>query len=230
VWHGATSHRTPSPSSPCTCSCYFFRLKLGALPYHLRRSNNFTSRTEANATTHKQRKRTTHTNNTLHHHSLGEESKNPPQPAPHRQRCATAKAATRCKLKWLPELLHHELSPSSCTHKVADLSVLTLLRRNTPVAGPMKPPIPATLRGGLTSSTASLLCQELGYLRLLRKEHLRSAITKITTSPSMPTRGYTPKGPPHLPTNTGKAHHHNSNAKRNTTSRPPPLPQVEMGL
>jgi hypothetical protein len=77
--------------------------------------------------------------------------------------CAMTKAATRCKLKWPPGLLHHELSPSSCTHKVVDLSALTLLRRNTPVAAPMKPLFPATLRGGPASSTASLLCQELRY-------------------------------------------------------------------
>jgi hypothetical protein len=45
-----------------------------------------------------------HTNNkTLHHHSLGVE----PEDA---ASCATAKAATHCKLKWPPELLHHELS------------------------------------------------------------------------------------------------------------------------
>jgi hypothetical protein len=69
----------------------------------------------------------------------------------------------------------------------------------------MKPTIPVTLRGGLASSTASLLCQELGYLRLLRKGHLCSAITKITTAPSVPTRGYTPMGPPHLPANHGQS-------------------------
>jgi hypothetical protein len=134
------------------------------------------------------------------------------------QRCATTKAANRCKLKWPPELLHHELSPSSCTHKVVDLSALTLLRRNTPFAAPMKPPIPATLREGPASSTASLLCQELGYLRLLRKGHLYSAITKITTAPSVATRGYTPWALRTSLPNTDKAHHHNCNTQGNTTS------------
>jgi hypothetical protein len=65
----------------------------------------------------------------------------------HRQRCAAAKVATRCELKWPPGL-HHELSPSSCTHMVVDLSAPMLLWYNTSVAAPMKPPILATLRGG----------------------------------------------------------------------------------
>jgi hypothetical protein len=37
-------------------------------------------------------------------------------------------------------------------------------------------------------------------------------------------------GPPQLPANTDQAHHHSRNAKGNTTMRPTPLPQVEMGL
>jgi hypothetical protein len=45
-----------------------------------------------------------------------------------RQRCATAKAATRCKLKRPPELFHRELSPTSCTQTVIDLSALMLFR------------------------------------------------------------------------------------------------------
>jgi hypothetical protein len=183
----------------------FLKLKAGALPYHLRRINNFTSCVEANATTHKQHTRTTHT--TRHYTTTAWEKSQRSRHNLRRyhQRCAMTKAATCCKLKWPPELLHHVLSPSSCTHKVVDLSALTLLRRNTPVAAPMKPPIPATLRGGPASSIASLLCQELRCLRLLRKGHLYSAITKITTAPSVLTRGYTPMGPPHLPANHGQS-------------------------
>ena len=36
-------------------------------------------------------------------------------------------------------------------------------------------------------------------------------------------------GPLHLPANTGQAYHHSRNAQGNTTSRPPPLPQIETG-
>jgi len=44
------------------------------------------------------------------------------EPRRRHQRCATPKAATRCKLKWPPELLQHGLSPSSRTHTIIDPS------------------------------------------------------------------------------------------------------------
>jgi hypothetical protein len=86
---------------------------------------------------------TTHTNNahnkTLHHHNLGEEPKESHQNSRRRhQRRATTKTATRSKLKWPPELLHHGLSPTSRTHSIVDPSASTLLRQKTPVAAPMK--------------------------------------------------------------------------------------------
>jgi hypothetical protein len=60
----------------------FLKLKVGALPYHLRRRSNCTSQAEANTTT-----TTTHANNspnkTLHHLNLGEKGrKKPPRTAP----------------------------------------------------------------------------------------------------------------------------------------------------
>jgi hypothetical protein len=182
------------------------KLKAGALPYHLRRSNKLH---------HEPKRNPPHTNNARKQRT--QQDTTPPQTGRRvkeattalrhrRQRCATAKVVTRCKFKWPPELLHHELSPSRCAHMVVDLSAPMLLRQNTSVAAPMRPPNLTTLRGGLASSTTSLHCQGLGYLRLLRKNHLHSAITKITTKPSEPTRGYTPMGPLHLPTNTNQVH------------------------
>jgi hypothetical protein len=87
---------------------------------------------------HKQHTNNAH-NKTLHHHNLGEEPKECHQNSRRRhQRCATTKAATRSKLKWPPELLHHGLSPTSRTHSIVDPSASTLLRQKTPVAAPMK--------------------------------------------------------------------------------------------
>ena len=70
---------------------------------------------------------TTHANNThnkiLHHHILGEElEESHRNPRRRHQRCGTPKAATRCELKWPPELLHHGLSPTSRTHTIVDPS------------------------------------------------------------------------------------------------------------
>ena len=138
------------------CFGFFLKLKAGALLYHLRRGSNCTSHIEANATTHtNKRTRTTHTTRHYTTTSWEKSQRRRRNPRRHHQRCATAKAATRCEYKWPPELLNHELSPTRCTHKVVDLPAQTLLRQKTPVAAPMKPPILATLRGGLASPTAS---------------------------------------------------------------------------
>jgi hypothetical protein len=64
----------------------------------------------------------------------------------------------------------------------------------------------------------TLLCQRLGYLKLLRKQHLRPSDTEITIAPNVPTRGYTPMGPLHHPANTDQVHHHSRNAQGNTTN------------
>jgi hypothetical protein len=71
---------------------FFFKLKAGALSYHLRRSNNLTSRTEANTTTTK----TTHTNKRTQQNSA------PPHPGRGVKRKPPRKAPlspTLCRVK-----------------------------------------------------------------------------------------------------------------------------------
>jgi hypothetical protein len=136
-----------------------------------------------------------HTNNTRKQHT--QQGTTPPQPGRRSKEAATTCAVIinvvpRPKPQPAASSSGHLNSSSmsyhhQAAHTVVDPSALTLLRRNTPVAAPMKPPILATLCGAPASSTASLLFQELGYLRLLRKGHLYSVITEITTAPSVPT-------------------------------------------
>jgi hypothetical protein len=83
--------------------------------------------------------------------------------------------------------------------------------------------------GGLTPSSASLLCQGLRYLKLLQKQHLCQVVAEITTTLSVPSRGYSPMGALHLHANTDQAHHHSRKAQGNT-NRLPPLPHAEMSL
>jgi hypothetical protein len=74
-------------------------------------------------------------------------------------------------------------------------SSISLLRRcfvrKLPSQHQRKPLILDTLRGGLASSSTSLLCQRLGYRKLLRMHHLHRAVAEITTTLSVPPRGNT---------------------------------------
>jgi hypothetical protein len=79
-------------------------------------------------TPHKQCTRTTHT--TRHYTTTPWEKsqKKATAATPSSPTLCLAKAATRCKLhKWHSELLHHGLSPTSCTHTIVDPSAPTLL-------------------------------------------------------------------------------------------------------
>jgi hypothetical protein len=115
----------------------FLKIRAGALPCHIRRRSNFTSRAEANATTHKQTRTNNTHNKTPHHHHLGEEPRESSQPTLSSPTLCHDQSRNRCKLN-MPPKLHHGLSPTSCTHSVVDLSTPTLLQQKSLVAAPMK--------------------------------------------------------------------------------------------
>jgi hypothetical protein len=91
-------------------------------------------------------------------------------------------ASTHCKPGQPLSSSTMGLSPSNCTYTLVDPSASVKLQQTFSSRFQGQPLILASLRGGLASSTASLLYQGLRYLRLHREHLLHLAVTEITTA------------------------------------------------
>jgi hypothetical protein len=125
---------------------------------------------------------------TTHHHpqphGRGDRGK-PPTPAPSSPTMCHGEAATRCKLERPLSSSTVGLSPSNCTSTLVDPSDLVKLQQTLSSRYQGQPLILTSSCGGLASSTASLLCQRLRYLRPHREHLLRPAVTEFTTATCM---------------------------------------------